>query len=372
MSVKGEAVVQIMETARDFVSEVTWMGSYAELGKMSIGKTFAVVDRNVKWFFHKIRGVLNCPSFDLYASEENKCQRTVDQILDFLFVNNAGKDSTLFSIGGGVTSDITGYVASIYKRGMIWISIPTTLLAQVDASIGGKTAINTQYGKNLIGSFYPPSKVIITIEPTQTWTDDIVLEGLAEIIKILLLFDPSSLESLPEINRKQLDDDLIRRSIELKLEVVKTDPWDRNIHTTLNYGHTFGNAIETLSSIRHGIAVSYGIRIANRIAELMNIMSSSKAEEIECLLNSLKFPQMRNMPPFEKLFPVIKQDKKVVGDNIMMMLIDGKIPIPMIPANPVVPVSTSILKEGYNLAISKNSRTSSVPANNQVILEEFT
>lgn len=345
-----------IESTKSYTSEISWGNLKKQLDDFPSGKVFAVVDDEVILFYEsRLKERLGCKHFEIKASEENKCQDNVNKIYNFLLKNNADRSSILLSVGGGVTSDITGFVASIYKRGIPWISIPTTLLAQVDASVGGKTAINTEFGKNTIGSFYPPRKVIMTLEPAQTWTDEIYLEGIAEIIKMLLVFDLPKLVPLFSKGMKGFDDELVKRSVELKADVVKIDPWENNLRASLNYGHTFGHAIEAVLGLRHGLAVSHGIRIANRVSELVNIMSSSRADDIDNLLDSLDFPKMNPSLDFETILPFIRQDKKVVDNNIMMILIDGVNPLPLEPISPLKPVKISILEEGYNIAVKKNS-----------------
>lgn len=337
-----------IESRREWVSEISWDDLQSQLTGLPGGTYFAVVDSGAKWFFdERIKGDLDCKVFDFEPSEEKKSQKTADWIRDSLLESNADRDAVLVAVGGGITCDVTGYAASIFKRGIPWIAVPTTLLAQVDASVGGKTAVNSPSGKNVVGSFHPPVRVIMTHEPSRTWTSEIKQEGLAEIIKIFLMFDLPRVAEFTASGMSALNDEMTKRSVELKAEVVKIDPWEKNLRAALNYGHTFGHAIEHCSRMRHGIAVSYGIRIANRVSELMQIMSGEKADQVDDLLNKLGFPDMKDMPDFESFLSYMREDKKIRQGNIRMVLIDGENPIEMKAIDPTHPVPLPTLKEAY-------------------------
>lgn len=345
-----------INSVKQFKSTVSWGGLKKQFKTIPKGKYFCIIDKNAEWFFTKtiLKHINYHSTFQLEPSEKIKSQATANKILDFLLTNKADRDSVIISIGGGVTSDLTGYVASVYKRGIPWISVPTTLLAQVDASVGGKTAINTKHGKNAIGAFYPPDNVIMSHEPSESWSEEIWLEGLAEMIKIFLVFCPSLAFKFKHGGTADFSDELTQKSIELKADVVKIDPWENNLRSSLNYGHTFGHAIEHNSDIRHGIAVSMGIRIANRIAEIKGVMKASKADEIDSLLDELEFPKLSNLPSFKKILPSLMQDKKNVSNEVMMILVDGTNAIKFEPKKVTIPVSLEELKIGFNTAIEKN------------------
>ena len=283
---------------------------------------FAIVDSSVEWFYERyfkpLRNVYHLPFVN--PSEKRKAWATVEGILRFLFNANADRSAVLLGIGGGVTLDVVGFAASIYKRGIPWIAVPTTLLAQVDASVGGKTAINHKAGKNALGSFHPPQIVFITPIVAETWTDDLRLEGLAEIYKIFKMFDHKALSRLLEHPN---DERLTHRSIELKAKVVELDPWENNLRAALNYGHTFGHALEYTMRMPHGIAVSLGLRCANAVAEALRIMTPEARTKADKELTQLEFPQPSGLPKFSKLKPYLLQDKKNVRGEVMMCLSNG-------------------------------------------------
>ena len=338
-----------IKVARHYDSQLIWADvlNANTLLKPST-RYFAVVDSSVKWiyteFFRDFD--IQCYMFN-NPTEKKKTLETINRIHNILFRHHADRSSVLLVIGGGLTLDVGGFAASTYKRGIQWIALPTTLLAQVDASVGGKTAVNHKMGgKNSIGSFYPPFKVIITPIVSQTWEDYHRFEGIAEMYKIFMLFDHLSAKKL--VN-DSLDHVLTKRSIELKIEVVKVDPWEKNLRAVLNYGHTFGHAIEHITGMRHGIAVALGIRIANIVSNCRGIMLDGDRLAIESDLTKLGFSVPSKLPSFDDIFPFLLHDKKNIDESINMCLINGKDELPMEPTDFRAHISTSELKNAYNL-----------------------
>jgi 3-dehydroquinate synthase len=315
-------------------SQIKWEVDFAH---EKVGDTYsgvlAVVDSNALWYFDETitRGTRDSiiPFVLDNPDEDKKSQQSVDAILDFLFSNGADRRSLLLAVGGGVVLDLAGYVASIYKRGIDWIAVPTTLLSQVDASVGGKTAINHARGKNAIGAFYPPKEVYINSGVSDSWEEDIRLEGIAEMYKIFTVFDIASRDSLVNGITPQLT----KRSIELKAQVVMEDPWEKSLRALLNYGHTFGHAIETATGLPHGICVSIGIRIENLLAVSKNLMQLPTARCIEQQLNTIGFPRPK-LPEVDVLLPYIFQDKKNVGGRVLLSLVDGEHNVPIVSHEP--------------------------------------
>ena len=252
-----------------------------------------------------------------------------------------------------MTLDVAGFAASIFKRGIEWIAVPTTLLAQVDASVGGKTAINYPAGKNSIGTFYPPSKVIISPDCANTWTDVHKLEGRAEMFKIFVCFDH---EAKDQLVADPNESTLTNRSIEIKAKVVDCDPWENHLRAALNYGHTIGHALELELGMAHGLSVALGIRIENAVANRMGIMKKRRMKQIESELDGLGFPIRSEWPAFENLLPYLRQDKKNVRGDIMLCLPDGETPWLIEPRDPRTKVSEEILKSVYESYISSTSR----------------
>src|SRR3989338_9087302 len=214
--------------------------------------------------------------------EQNKTQTTVTALQHALLKKRYGRDTLIIAVGGCVVGDVVGYVAATYLRGVPYIQMPTTILAMVDSSVGGKVGINTPFGKNTIGAFYLPRAVISDLQYLSKLPREHVINGLVEAIKKFMTSDASGLEVVKKIN---LDDplatqdalmDVICRSIEIKTEVSMRDEREENERRILNFGHTIGHALELLSSytIPHGYGVAYGILAESRISELLGILSA--------------------------------------------------------------------------------------------------
>jgi len=320
------------------------------------GKFLGVVDSNAEWFLKDF--VFLRTNFPYHVFKEpdelTKDQRSVNDIHDFLFLHAADRDTTLVVVGGGITLDVAGYAASSYKRGIDWISIPTTLLAQVDASIGGKTGINhPRYGKNVIGAFHPSVLTLIDPSCCARWTEAIELEGVAEMYKIFKVFDHSAVSRL--LHHRDRPDTLVERSLELKAGVVSVDPHEDGLRYWLNYGHTFGHALETTMNtpeqprtLPHGIAVSVGMRLANCVAYQLGIMSKGQLDRADTELDVCEFPKP-DLPPFDDLLPFMDQDKKARNGYVNMCLVDGKTEISFLSGDPRVEVANRDLQRGYDL-----------------------
>ena len=217
----------------------------------------------------------------LRHGEKAKSIQNFQKILNFLADNNFDRTDLIIAIGGGVVGDISGYVASSYLRGIQFIQIPTTLLAQVDSSVGGKTAINISAGKNLVGAFYNPKGVIIDTSVLRTLPNREFKAGLAEVIKYALIKNKSLFSLLEKHAKKillmdhKIIEEIIFASIQTKAQIVTKDEKENGIRAILNFGHTFGHAIEAhgkYKKILHGEAVAKGMKIASRISFLENLM----------------------------------------------------------------------------------------------------
>lgn len=341
---------------RRYNSIISWNSLADQFGELTYRHRVAIVDKGANWFFDKsVKRFVTTEPMEIDPDERRKTQATVDKIHDFLFHLGIGRDDCVIALGGGIVCDIVGFAASTYKRGISWIAVPTTLLAQVDASVGGKTAINTKYGKNTIGAFHPPDRVIMSHRPSETWNDAIIKEGIAEIIKTFLLFDLDEVQNFAIDGLSAFADGMTKKTVAYKAEVVRIDPWESNLRAALNYGHTFGHAIEAATGQRHGIAVSQGIRIANRVAQLVGKMKRSRVLEIDAILDKLGFPKLDGLPPLDNLMPLIAQDKKNRGGEVMMVLVDGESPVPMKPVNPAQAVRLDTLTAAYGTAVQSCS-----------------
>ncbi|HJE65857.1 MAG TPA: 3-dehydroquinate synthase, partial [Campylobacter avium] len=223
--------------------------------------------------------------------EEYKSLATAEEILNQLFNSKLDRKSTLIALGGGVISDIVGFVASIYQRGIDFINIPTTLLACVDASVGGKTGVNNSFGKNLIGTFKQPKAVYCESSFLKTLPQRELSAGMAEFIKMALSFDEKSLEFIEKLDEKDFfqnfDDEtykqIIAKSVELKADVVSKDEKENNLRMLLNYGHTFAHIIENQTAYKgflHGEAVAIGMNMANRLALNLGLLKEDEVKKV--------------------------------------------------------------------------------------------
>ena len=269
------------------------------------------------------------------ASEKSKNQKSVHKITSLLLKKNFNRNDCLISIGGGITGDVSGFAASIYKRGLKFINIPTTLLSQVDSSIGGKTGVNSQYGKNLIGSFYQPSLVVSDICFLNSLSKREIVCGYGEILKHSLISDKKFFTFLnkngPEIlNLKSpFIEKAIYKSCLIKKRVVEADEKELGIRKILNLGHTFAHAYESTlgysKRLNHGEAVILGVRTSAKFSVSNRILDISDFELIENHLNKLNLP--RNIDKFfsikdlNKILFFMKKDKKNNTKKINLILL---------------------------------------------------
>ncbi len=262
--------------------------------------------------------------------EEYKNIETVLYILDKLFEAKFDRKSTLIALGGGVIGDMTGFAASIYQRGINFIQMPTTLLSQVDASVGGKTGVNNKYGKNLIGSFYQPKAVYIDPSFLDTLPKREFNAGLAEVIKMAVMFDKKFFEFLEnsDLYNKNIIIEMIAKSVKLKANVVNQDEKEKGLRAVLNYGHTFAHVIENLTNYKkylHGEAVAIGIVMANTLAVKLNLLSQNEAQRIKNLLKKSSLPVDFKIKDVNDFYEHFFLDKKSSNGEIAFVLPNGKI-----------------------------------------------
>lgn len=275
---------------------------------------------------------LQCDIFILPDGEKYKNLTYWGFILNELASRNHHRDTTLIALGGGVIGDITGFAAACYQRGVDFIQVPTTLLAQVDASIGGKTSVNLPEGKNLIGAFHQPKAVIIDLTTLQTLPNREFKAGIAEIIKAALICDDKFFDIL-EANLPQLlqrDPNLlqavIKRACEIKREIVMSDAKEiRGERTLLNLGHTFAHAIERLLGYGdwlHGEAVAIGLVLAAKFSHQQKFLDGAAVQRIHRLLEQI--PIATNLPQaigYNTLLATMYMDKKVLNDRLHLVLL---------------------------------------------------
>jgi 3-dehydroquinate synthase len=252
--------------------------------------------------------------------EKAKALETVQNLIDELFKMGCGRDTLLIALGGGVTTDLVGFVASVYMRGLPLILIPTTLLAIVDAAIGGKTAIDTPYGKNLIGTIYYPKAIFADLDMLQTLPEKEWFNGLAEILKMGLIYDGSVWE-MAKKNGK--DPDLIFKAIQGKIAVVEQDPTEQGLRRILNFGHTIGHALETVAhyEVSHGEAVALGCAVEAHLSMRLGYLSEKDFEQILGVYSRfpLKLPKAYVRT---KLLSAMAHDKKKALGETRFVLID--------------------------------------------------
>lgn len=260
--------------------------------------------------------------------EKSKSRKIKAGVEDVLLKKKYGRDTLLVAFGGGVVGDLTGFVASTYNRGIPFIQIPTTLLSMVDASIGGKTGINTKHGKNLIGSFHQPEMVLVDTYFLETLNDEEYLNGLAEIIKTASILDRKLFDVLEKDREKILEKEdllpIIKKSIELKKKVVVVDAKERGLRQILNFGHTLGHGIEAAAEgkLKHGFAVSIGMVAENEISSELGILSYVDKERIKKLLENYQLPvRIPEKLETEKILESIRNDKKNSSGKIMSALL---------------------------------------------------
>lgn len=288
-------------------------------------KYYVITDTNVGKLYGKqfvkaiARHTDNVKLLKIPAGERNKNRRTKELLEDKLFKTNAGRDSVIIALGGGVIGDLAGFVSATLHRGVPYIQIPTTLLAQVDSSIGGKVAVNHPLGKNLIGAFYQPKKVYIDVSTLKTLPHSEFINGMAEVIKYSAILD-KKLFSYLEANKHQILKrkkdtlvHLIKRCCECKRIIVERDEREHGLRRILNFGHTVGHALEIVSTqpISHGKAIAIGMVAEAKISATLGLCSNDDVKRLENLLQLYGLPtSIPSNINLRKLFAATAQDKK--------------------------------------------------------------
>lgn len=270
--------------------------------------------------------------FQLPDGEAHKNLARYAELMDFLIEHRHDRTTALIALGGGVVGDLTGFAAATYQRGVDFVQVPTTLLAQVDSSVGGKTAVNHPRGKNMIGAFYQPRCVIADTALFATLPDREYRAGLAEVVKYGVIRDAALfdwLEAHAEALAGRDADALrwaVRRSCEIKAEVVSADEQEAGLRAILNYGHTFGHAIETLAgygAVLHGEAVAMGMVMAGQLAVREGRLAAADAERVTGLLRALGLPVRPPPLPVPAMLEAMSRDKKVQGGRLRLVLAEA-------------------------------------------------
>jgi 3-dehydroquinate synthase len=269
-------------------------------------------------------------SIALPDGEQHKDWGTLNRIFDALLQHRCERGTTLIALGGGVVGDLTGFAAATYMRGVPFVQVPTTLLAQVDSAVGGKTAINHPLGKNMIGAFYQPRAVIADTDTLSTLPPRELAAGLAEVIKYGLIRDPVFLDWLENNMTRLMKREpeslayAIERSCAIKAEIVGLDEREDGVRALLNLGHTFGHAIEAgtgYGTWLHGEAVGAGMLLATRLSKKLGFISESDVRRVDAILRAAGLPVKAPDLGLERYLELMGHDKKVDAGRIRFVLL---------------------------------------------------
>ena len=306
---------------------------------LEFDKYLLVIDKNVpKKMIHKINRLIHSKKKIIHfydANEKNKNQKNINIILNILLNNNYSRNDCLIALGGGITGDISAFAASLFKRGLNFINIPTTLLSQVDSSVGGKTGINTKHGKNLIGSFYQPRLVISDTNFLKTLPKREIVCGYAEILKHSIISNKHFYKYLEKNITKilNLKSPFIEKSIfescKIKKVIVEKDEMETSLRKSLNFGHTFAHAYETTlrysKKLNHGEAVILGMNAALKFSLKKNFLNKSEYNSIIKHMNNSQLPsdlsKYFSLKDINKIISYMSNDKKNNSNMINLILI---------------------------------------------------
>jgi 3-dehydroquinate synthase len=269
--------------------------------------------------------------FEVSDGEGAKTSSSLQSLWNWLGAAGFTRSDAVVGIGGGTITDLAGFAAASWLRGIDWIAVPTTVAGMVDAAIGGKTGINSDYGKNLIGAFHSPRKVLIDTSWLKTLSDRDFAAGMAEVVKCGFIVDAQILDLLKGKNLSAIRNDaalvqdLITRSVAVKTHVVANDFKESFGREVLNYGHTLGHAIEIHSkySLRHGEAVSIGLVFAAQLAGVKGLLDSETIAAHEQILNGIGLPTKYPSDSWQHLYPLLALDKKSRGHQLRFVALSG-------------------------------------------------
>jgi 3-dehydroquinate synthase len=302
------------------------------LKKILIPDDMLIVDRRV--FSHLNEDVQNVITSHNHkfidATENQKSYLALSPIIEELIENRFRKANRLIAIGGGITQDITAFIASIMYRGVEWLFFPTTLLAQADSCIGGKTSINIGKYKNQLGNFYPPQKIFIIPEVLKSLPELDFKSGMGEMLHFYLVSSRTDFDFYLNNYERAFTDDVIllafiKRNLEIKKDFIEQDEFDRSVRQLLNYGHSFGHALESLSdyTIPHGIAVSYGMDMANFISMKLGFIKPAERLKVRDQLEMIWTGTTIKNISVEKYEMALSRDKKNIGNTYQLILTKG-------------------------------------------------
>lgn len=288
-----------------------------------------VTDSNVKKLhLNTVLTAFENTDFEVYthvfpAGEQNKTLQTVAEIYDSLCKYSFTRKDCIIALGGGVCGDISGFAAATYMRGIDFVQIPTTLLSQVDSSVGGKTGVDTQYGKNLVGAFYQPKIVIIDPQTLDTLSDHYFADGMGEVIKYGCIRSEELFDTLETCDIKESIEDVILECLKIKRDVVNEDERESGIRMILNFGHTAGHSIEKLSnfSLSHGECVAKGMVMITKASEKLGFTEKDTAKRIISLCKKYSLNTDISFSS-DDIGENAKNDKKGSDNNLSIILID--------------------------------------------------
>lgn len=284
------------------------------------------------------------------AGEATKSLNQAMALYSQLAAANFTRHDGVIALGGGVIGDLAGFVASTYMRGIAFIQIPTSLLAQVDSSVGGKTALDLPAGKNLVGSFYQPDLVLIDPKFLATLDERQLLAGFAEVVKVAALNGGRFWQQVTAIENTHMilvqAETLIQQSVHYKARIVMADEKENNHRQLLNYGHTIGHAIETLANgtLMHGEAISIGVVTMQRLAEQSRLTEAHLTPTLKAVLNTVGLPTASPLLTSERLFEQLLHDKKNQGQAINLVYLDA-IGVPKIQSVPLATLAANLISK---------------------------
>jgi len=290
------------------------------------GSVFAITDENL--FFHYHEHFQNMPVHVMKPGEQSKNIATIEEICRWLMEQGAGRDAFILGFGGGVVCDITGFVASVFMRGVDFGFVATSLLAQVDGSIGGKNGVNLDGYKNIIGTFNQPRFVLCDIKMLHTLPAAEFKNGMAEVIKHALIADREMFYFIKKHHKEILRlkpeavNYLVKRSVEIKSAIVSADEREQGERRKLNLGHTWGHAVEKTDGVPHGKAVSIGLVFAAGLSVKKGMLTSDERDDILRLLTLFDLPA-ETQTPTGKIYEILLKDKKKEKKRIHFVLMNG-------------------------------------------------
>ena len=303
------------------------------IDSLSKDSTHIILDTKVADLYRsELKSVLKLPNTILIeAIEKNKGIENIIPVIEKLIENKVRRDHTLFAIGGGIIQDITCFIASTLLRGLKWKFMPTTLLSQADSCIGSKSSINLRNTKNILGTFNPPTEIFINSFFLDTLDRKEILSGIGEILKVHAIQDKEAFDQLSNDYDILLTDktvllNYIRKALSIKQEYIEVDEFDRNIRNVFNYGHSFGHAIETATNfiVPHGIAVTFGMDIANRVAVMRNLLPEEHYFRMHSVLSKNYGDFTNTYIPIDKMLEALMKDKKNTTSSLNLILPSGE------------------------------------------------